>query len=79
MSHTVQCEPDWKDVADDILAWIGSPALGERNRLAGNRWSGQRPQRAVSAASPRAASGRVSPFQDVRFLPPRASSARASC
>jgi len=30
MSHTVQCEPDWQDVADDILAWIRSLALGVR-------------------------------------------------
>jgi pimeloyl-ACP methyl ester carboxylesterase len=32
MSHTPQCEPDWKDVADDILAWIRKLAPGERKR-----------------------------------------------
>lgn len=37
MSHTMQCEPDWEDVADDILAWIRSLALGEGSRLAGSR------------------------------------------
>lgn len=32
MSHTLQCEPGWKAVADDILAWIRNLAPGERNR-----------------------------------------------
>ena len=32
MSHNMQCEPDWRDVADDILTWIGSLALGERHQ-----------------------------------------------
>jgi pimeloyl-ACP methyl ester carboxylesterase len=32
ISHNMQCEPDWRDVADDILTWIGSLALGERHR-----------------------------------------------
>ena len=32
MSHNMQCEPDWRDVADDILAWIARLAPGERNR-----------------------------------------------
>ena len=32
MSHNMQCEPDWRDVADDILTWIGKLALGERHQ-----------------------------------------------
>ncbi len=32
MSHIMQSEPDWRDVADDILAWIGRLALGKRHR-----------------------------------------------
>jgi pimeloyl-ACP methyl ester carboxylesterase len=32
MSHNMQCEPEWRDVADDILTWIGSLSLGERDR-----------------------------------------------
>jgi hypothetical protein len=32
MSHNMQCEPDWRDVADDILTWIESLAFGERNQ-----------------------------------------------
>ena len=32
MSHNMQCEPDWRDVADDILTWIGSLSLGKRER-----------------------------------------------
>jgi non-heme chloroperoxidase len=32
MSHNMQCEPDWRDVADDILTWIGNPTLGERQQ-----------------------------------------------
>lgn len=32
MSHNMQCEPDWKDVADDILKWIDKVALGNRHQ-----------------------------------------------
>lgn len=32
MSHSMQCEPGWRHVADDILTWIASLALGERRR-----------------------------------------------
>jgi pimeloyl-ACP methyl ester carboxylesterase len=32
MSHNMQCEPEWRDVADDILKWIGRLSRGKRHQ-----------------------------------------------
>lgn len=50
MSHNMQCEPGWRSVADDILTWIGSLALGERYQSG----KGRSPQSAPPAKGRRA-------------------------
>jgi hypothetical protein len=73
MSHNMQCEPDWRDVADDILKWIGSLALEERHQSRKTR-SPRSGQPAKGCGTQfrlhrQRLHGRFLPSPNVRFLP----------